>query len=185
MPDNIHGDKREAVLQSIGRNILLLQKMEGMFKSLAVYANFSCATEDLAGILEARRAEFSRKTLGQLVGDFIGRVHNEEPEELERSQREVPWIYFSLALIESEGSRAELESSLAILVDERNSLIHQKLLAFDIESDEACSSLLTELDSQHERIQPAHRFLRELITGLSEHKNAVQEVLQKQLSEIK
>jgi len=174
---------RNLVLQNIGRNVLNLQKMEGMFKSLAIYSEFSGPIEELPVIVEARRSEFSRKSLGQLVGDFTSRLAIDEPDELEEHTSEVPWINFRSTFVESEKSKAELEDSLAILVEERNSLIHQKLLSFEIEFEESCSSLLLELDEQHERIRPAYTYLQDRVNALNDMKSEIQAEIELKIGE--
>ena len=181
MRETSSSDAKDVVLHSIGRNVLNLQKMEGMFKSLAIYSEISGPIEELPALIAARKDEFSRKSLGQLVGDFIDRLAVELPDHLEDRQTDLPWIEFRSALLESDDSKARLENALATLVAERNSLIHQKLLSFEIDSEEQCSTLLSELDAQHERIRPAYGYLLERVNALNEMKVEIQEKIASKL----
>ena len=162
---------KRVVLEGIGRNVLNLQKMEGMFKSLAAFSEFEGPLPDLPRILEDRRAVISKKSLGQLVGEFVARLRTEEPEELDDpAKADEPMMTFRFTIVESEEDILRLSESLKTFVEERNQLTHQKLLNFDIESEDACMSLVQELDEQHRRIVPAYQHLQTRVNALNEMK---------------
>jgi hypothetical protein len=149
---------KDKVLQKIGRNVVNLQRIEGMLKSILINNNFQCPINKFAETLEKRKKDFSQKTLGQLTNEYIKTFDanmeylHEYPED-----RDEAWVSFSFSLENEEGKLPEQEKALKFLVTERNRLIHHMLLEFNPESKDSCDLLISELDNQNEMIQREYK----------------------------
>lgn len=175
---------KRVVLEAIGKNVLNLQKMEGMFKTLVAHRQYKGPLAQFPTVIAAHRDEISRKSLGQLVGEFIRELRTEEPTELEDiGGLSVPELAFRCTFVLSENDINVLKDSLKILVDERNLLIHQKLLSFDIESNEDCRQMLKDLSEQRTRILPVYKYLQASVRTLHEMTQEALIDLKKQLGQ--
>jgi hypothetical protein len=62
---------RNEVMRKIGRNLLLLQQMEGMLKFLVANSKIAGFESELPHIIEKNSEVISRRTMGQLVGEYL------------------------------------------------------------------------------------------------------------------
>ena len=141
---------QEKVLIGIGRNILNLQKMEGMLKSLVVVVNSNFPTDNAESAVRKRRKAVSRMPMGRLVNDFVRSVHPNSSDNAKREEAIVQESVEFLFTFEDGAFVKELRASLRMVVKERNQLIHKKLLAFNPGSPESCRDLARDLEDQRQ-----------------------------------
>lgn len=163
-------DIQKEVQRKIGRNVLCFQQVEHMLKHLIPRAKMEGES------IESLRQKFSRdndavkkKTLGQLIGQFMEELHV-TPEDInlnDESENIVSWsMSFRIDMDEDTFKKRQL--ALAELVNTRNMLIHHLVPHFDLSSIDGCISAVTQLDDQHEQVQPEITFLRSCIATMKE-----------------
>jgi hypothetical protein len=159
------------VLIGIGRNVLNLQKMEGMLKYLVLSVQSTVPVENAEKVIEnieKRKKTISNRSLGLLAGDFVRSLRSgHSGTEEQPAQIEVATVSTSITF-EDGNFVDELEASLRSIVEERNELIHNKLAAFDPKSPESCRNLAKELEEQRQRIKPKFKELAAICTAVSE-----------------
>ena len=166
-------------LQKIGRNVLNLQKMEGMLKRLVAFADIKGSSSELQNQLNELRDSVSKKTMGVVVGELCEKIYS-EAEELEGPpDLKEPWMSFRFRIEASEESVDALKDAFATLVEERNDLIHHKLLKFDVHSMESCVELISALDAQNDRIRPIYDYLQDQLKSLGRMGSVTRQALEK------
>ena len=145
---------QEKILKAIGRNVLILQKMEGMLKSLVVVANSKFPTGNLESAVRKRQMAVSKMPMGRLVNHFVRSVHPNGGENARREETSAKGSFEFSFTFEDGAVVEELEASLRMVVEERNQLIHTKLIDFDPKSLESCRDLAGDLEDQRQRIKP-------------------------------
>lgn len=158
----------KTALQRIGRNVLNLQKMEGMLKTLVSHSDILCSLSEFPERANQLRELASTKSMGNLVGEFFKRIYSEPSEPEMPEDREEPWISFGFRIGGSDDATEAFKVSLALLVKERNQLIHQKLLSFNLHSADSCRELIASLDAQNLRLKPAYEALQGHVKGLAD-----------------
>jgi len=172
-------DARNGVLRKIGRNVLNLQKMEGMLKLLNTHANISGSVEDLESIRRQQSEAVSRHPMGRLVQAFVQSVYSNQTDTNIASENVgKSSISFSFT-IEGEANLAvEREKALSSIVEERNRLIHTDLLQFSPNSLESCIEIGERLDAQHKRILPEYEMLQSILRFFQEGSAGLAEYIQ-------
>jgi len=158
---------RDQALQKIGRNVLNFQRIEKALKSLIIASNIRGHASDLAKIQRNRFERVDKSSMGLLVGEFLNLVYandlpNAEPPRSDDSSSEI-WISFSLRVQRDEQYIREQREAWSRVVEERNALIHQRLWAFDPNSDESCRSLISSLDEQNERLGAQYELVMQML----------------------
>ena len=121
-------DARNEVLRKIGRNVLNLQKMEGMLKLLNTHANISGNIDDLESVSRKQSESVSRHTMGRLVQAFVQSVYLHQTDlNIESESDSKPSISFSFTIEGDADLATEREKALLSIVEERNRLIHTDL----------------------------------------------------------
>ncbi len=153
----------EDVLQKIGRNLLSFQLAEQILKELLKLGGLSIrsgAPEESFGLI-AKRVQ--TMTLGGLTTLFTeihcANIEQVVPELPEDSDETLFTMSFSFNL--GENGLAERRESFAVLVAERNKLVHHLLPEFDRDSLESCRATAADLDRQRELVIPAIKRLQE------------------------
>jgi hypothetical protein len=155
---------QKEVLMGIGRNVLNLQKMEGMLKALVLMASSKVPLDGMADAISKRREAVFRMPMGSLIELFVQSVHpirnadSAQTTDFEGAGIEHSFRFEDAAFVD------ELKASLRTIVKERNQLIHRKLIEFDPKSSKSCRSLAKELEEQRERIKPQFERLANILT---------------------
>lgn len=106
-------DARNEVLRKIGRNVLNLQKMEGMLKLLNTHANISGNAEDLESIQRQQKQSVSRHSMGRLVQAVVQSVYaNQTDSNIEPGNRGKSHVSFSFTIEGVANLAAEREAAL-------------------------------------------------------------------------
>lgn len=156
---------QEIVLIGIGRNVLNLQKMEGMLKSLVYMVNLNIPADNAKTAARMRHKVVSKMPLGRLVDDFVRSVH---PNSRDNATRTVDSTMGSFGLsftFDDAEFVQELKASMRRVVKERNQLIHKKLAGFDPKSPESCRDLAKDLEKQRQRIKPQFEALVAILSA--------------------
>ncbi len=149
-PDTLKSAKDE-VHRKIGRNMLMFQHMEQMLKYMIAHGHIHGDVNTLKKNLERRKDSVSRKTMGQLVGDFMENAHGEMIETEAPDESKVHMSFqFKVGCDEVYYDKRKKE--LAAIVSERNDLIHHLLPRFNLATIESCHEIETYLDDQHDKL---------------------------------
>jgi OST-HTH/LOTUS domain len=109
-----------------------------------------CASE-INRIKEEQALKISNKTMGQLVAQFVEKMSTmpeaniKEPETLEE-----PWVHIEFNIECSNDYYEERKSCLAMIVSERNELIHHFSSKYDLNSIHDCEKAVKYLNQQRE-----------------------------------
>ena len=173
MPEQTN-DKNE-VLRKIGRNVVVLQKLEGLLKKLVTIQGATVSAGDQETFFRRMEA-IEKRPLGHLVSEFLKSAYASESDSDPGYHAERPSaVSFSFSLdpaIEKEHSE-----SLSCVVKERNALIHQMLISFNPDSALSREDLARQLDEQLDRVLPEYRFLHSLMAGIKESLQAAERQL--------
>lgn len=171
-----HTPLYQETLRKIGRNVVELQKLEAMLKELLVSIEYEGEASELKERETDRRNSVSRRTMGTVGSELFEKLFSEpvepESEPAETEEVVVPvkqWVSFQYR----HGGEEYVEGinkSFEEIVEERNQLIHHRLLEFDPGVEGSCKQLISYLDAQHERIAPLREFLREELKAVFDMK---------------
>ena len=157
---------KDEVLRKIGRNVVVLQKMEGLLKKLVTIQGATISVNDQENF--HRRVEaVAKKPLGHLVSEFLRSAYSSgfgnNPAQGAESHATIS-LSFSL----DPDMKKEHAESLSSVVKERNTLIHQMLISFDPNSVSGRESLTRSLDDQLDRVLPEYQLLNSLLAGMQQ-----------------
>lgn len=166
------------VMRKIGRNMLLFQQIEGLLKYLLANGSIAGTADDFKEKRDARVAEIKRRSMGQLVGEFVDSTFAGDQDA--EQQESVSKTHFSFSFrVECEADHFESrKQALAELVSERNDLIHHFLPKYDPKSLESCRAVEAELDQQREKLLPELSNLQALARSLDEGRRYMSDFLQ-------
>ncbi len=158
---------RDEALRKIGRNVLILQKMEGLLKYFATIARIEGNPLDTKRILEKNAKTVSRHTLGRLADTYIRTIHAKDaaPDSVPEDSSQ-PHISTTFRIESDENTATQRRKTLSTVVKERNRLIHKMLGEFQPDNFASCQELIERLDSQHQLIWPQYQIL------VSEHQTS-------------
>lgn len=166
------------VLRKIGRNLLLFQQMEGLLKLLVANAQFAGLKSEFPSVLEKRAEAVSKRTMGQLVGEYLESSFSEEdPAPSVSDELQEGWFSFRF----TEGLDAAFVETrriaLAEIVGERNELIHHFLPRWSSTSLESTLDADAWLDRQHKKALPEFEHLSAMVNALKEGARQLAEYL--------
>ena len=168
----------DEVLRKIGRNVLVLQRIEAMLKHLIPRSHIEGDINTIKSNQDKAINALSRQTMGNLVKRFIENICEERSsprEEIESSEM----LSFSLKITLDDEVYVSKKEALECVVAERNKLIHHMLSSFNQSSMESCAALQIELDEQYKLINSEYKFLKDLVLNLqSVTEHALREVEQ-------
>lgn len=162
---------KNEVLRKIGRNVVLYQQFEVMIKLLVTHGKFSGYVCDLDVIKEKHKAKVMKQTLGQVANQFLENTHGEYLEvdkELSELKEKVMHMSFSFQIQADEGYYLRTKENLANIVKERNELIHNLPLNFNLNSIDGLREAERYLDSQRENLLPEHGKVKQYLKTLDE-----------------
>lgn len=181
-PDDALQESQREVQRLLGQCLLRLQAYELLIKTLVAQHEFSGSASDLDAVLVARVDGVSRKTLGMLVGAFLGSYlvtgeGNPGPEpEIHGPQRDASVSFrFQLSLPEADFSQAE--SDLKELVQLRNTLVHHFVEQHELDSLDGCRRAQQALIAACDRIGQSYERLREWAEDTAKTRHRVAEIM--------
>ncbi|WP_226663235.1 hypothetical protein [Microbulbifer aggregans] len=166
------------VMRKIGRNMLLFQQIEGLLKYLLANGFIVGTVEDLKIKRESRLADIRRRSMGQLVGEFVDSCYSDLKDT--NTEELVDKAFFSFHFkVECEAKYYDSrKKTLAEIVSERNDLIHHLLPRYDPESLESCLAVDAELEQQRNKLLPELTHLQELVGALNKSRKLLSDFFQ-------
>jgi len=142
---------KNEVQRKIGRNMLMFQHMEQMLKYLIAHGHIHGDQDTLEENLKRRKDSVSKKTMGQLIGDFMENAHG-EMTEIDAPDKSKIHLSFQFKIDCDEMYFDKRKKELASIVAERNDLIHHLLPRFSLASTDSCHEIEKYLDNQHDKL---------------------------------
>ena len=167
---------QDEAFRKIGGNVFNFQKIEHLLKVLIANAQTSGWAHNFQENQIARRDKIAQKTMGTLAGEFFSSTVKCSDDD-EKHNRVVKEPTFSTSLNLENEFHEEKRREIEMLVNERNELIHQRLIDFNPTSIQDCQDLIAYLDSQRERQIIAYDFLKYLATIFVEYSKDMAEYM--------
>lgn len=170
---------KDAVLRKIGRNLLLYQQIEGHLKFVLANARASGTLNELALSKEERARKITKKMLGLLVEQFVEDILSDSAEQpTEPKQLDKPWMAFSFRCEMDQPARESLRESWALMVEQRNNLVHHFLDRLRPDTLEVFSGADAYLEEQYQKALPTFHQFAAFSRSLQEGMNQFAEFLQ-------
>ena len=181
-PENIAEVQRE-VQRKLGRNLLRIQQLEVMVKSMVAHSVIESESGDIHSFLDKRKQDIAKKTLGQVVGDLTTDLIS-LPAKEEGQQQERPgdptkiWFRTSFRIEMSPEDHQRTQRRLAELVEMRNELVHHFIEIHDIWTVAGCASADAYLDDCFRLIDERFEELRKMAQHQDEVRKEMANVMQ-------
>jgi len=150
------------VLKKVGRNLLMFQQAEFLLKRL-IEIGCTSVTPDGPAISFVERTEaIKTQTLGQVTNLFYeNHCKERDPFSDDSTDPSETSISFSFTLPDRGEEPEARKRAFAVMVAERNMLVHHLLPRLDRSSLESCLNIGAYLDDQRTKILPEIRRLRQ------------------------
>lgn len=180
--DELQVHQRE-VQRLLGRCLLRLQQYERLIKAIVAYHEISGPPHALEAIRAARVTETARKTLGTLIGDFLGSYlapieNGDTPEDLPDCPAEPVMVSFRIGLSLSDTDFTRIENELRELVTLRNDLVHHFIDQHDLWSVDGCHRACDALVTAYSRIDQCFEQLRGWVEHMEQSRRLAAEFVQ-------
>ena len=174
--EQAHQTAKDEVHRKIGRNMLMFQHMEQMLKYLIAHGHIHGDIDTLETNMKRRKDSVIKKTMGQLVGDFMENAHG-EMIETEAPDENKAHLSFQFKVDCNEVYFDKRKKDLAAIVAERNDLIHHLLPRFSLASIESCQEIELYLDNQHEKLTKEIEHIKSTLKSFDKLRKQVVEYL--------
>ena len=150
------------VLRKTGRNLLMFQQAEFLLKRLIEIGCTSVTTDGPARSFVERTEAIKKQTLGQVTNLFYeNHCTEKDPFSDDSSDPPVASMSFSFTLPDQGGEPEARKNAFAVMVAERNDLVHHLLPRLDRNSLESCLNVGKYLDEQRAKIHPEIKRLQQ------------------------
>ena len=159
----------DEVHRKIGRNLMLLQHVESMFKTLLIHSRvIGASQEDIDRFRSERKKEIEGHTLGMLAGKFTSEVLVRKGVETPVDEPELPAgsVTFRYTVQAEHDYVKQRTDSLKVIVEERNELVHHFLAKWNRLSMESTLAASEHLDQQHSRVVDEAKTMKNYLEGL-------------------
>jgi hypothetical protein len=154
------------VLRAVGRNLLLFQQVEGLFKFLLANAQAHGFAATLADEQTKKSERVHRQTLGQLIVQYTEELGGGARPPAEPAHPSMPWFSYTFE-IESHPDFPSIRADrLASLLRERNDLVHHFITRSDLSSVQGRTAALADLDRQRDLINALREPLTRIVKDL-------------------
>jgi len=168
IPEEVSTAQRE-VQRLLGRCLIRLQQFEALLKAVVAFQDISGPVHSLEEIRDARVAETSEKTLGNLIGrlfsSYVIRDGFEPPDTTPDPPDGSISIGFRMHLSLRDEAYHQMQADLRELVTLRNRLVHHFIEQHDLWTAEGCCSANDALTNAYARIDRSYEELR----GIAAH----------------
>lgn len=157
------------VLRKIGRNLMALQQIESLLKTLLIHSSVRSGPNEAVQQQHLKREQaIGKQTLGALVGQFMteGFSPQDDAENDNVPESQAPYFTFSYSIQSDEVYAQQRAAALKLVVDERNELVHHFLPKWTRASLESTQAADQHLDQQHARVCIEFETLRAYLEGL-------------------
>lgn len=159
----------DEVLRKIGRNLLLLQHIEHLLKSIWVRSRIRGTASDLMTHQEQRRNKTQKQMMGPLVKMYVRDILSDTDEvSQEQEDPSVPSVSFSFTTNGDPELYESQRTNLKLIVDERNDLIHHFLPRWQPDSLDHIKDASAYLDKQREKVLPMLEHLKSVSKSMRE-----------------
>lgn len=163
-------ERQREVQRLLGRCMLRLQQYERLLKAIVAHHDISGPASSLETIRAARIADAAGKTLGSLVGQFLGSYvvtdgTDTSADSLGNAAEEAIFFGMRMRLSLSTEDHGTTLAGLKELVSLRNNLVHHFIKQHDLWSATGCREARTALVAAYARIDQHFEQLR----GWAEH----------------
>jgi len=156
-------EAREKVMRKIGRNVIFYQEMELMLKHIISAYSFSGYAGEIDSNRKKKTEKVRKKTLGVLTGEYIGNTHTEYKIPIvEISEEKRMYFDFNVNIECDSAYFQRKKQSLKTVVDNRNKLIHELLMDFELKSIAGCLKAEKYIDAQYDKLFPEHNTLKRI-----------------------
>lgn len=157
------------VLVRIGRNLLVLQRIETNLKRLMAHAHISGPVSAIGKIIKKQEADTEYGMFGVLIKKYVETLLTSRSDQEESSDEiSEPHITFSIKFDLDASSVKNERESLKALSAGRNNLVHHFLEQHDLESLEDCSTACIWLDSQYKQASNFLHRIRSIMYAAAE-----------------
>jgi len=168
IPEEVSTAQRE-VQRLLGRCLIRLQQFEALLKAVVAFQDISGPVHSLEQIRDARVAEASEKTLGNLIGrlfsSYVIREGFEPPDTTPDAPDGSISIGFRMHLSLRVEAYDQMQAGLRELVTLRNKLVHHFIEQHDLWTADGCSTAKDALTNAYVRIDRCYEELR----GIAAH----------------
>jgi len=161
-------DLENEILRKIGRIVVNFQKLEGMLKSISWVSSYAGSLADIEDQHVKHTNSLRKQSLGMVVATFFEKIYVDGGAGDTTSNSADYTLRFKIVREDRERLKALLET----LVEERNELIHTRLLHFDSRSIDSCNALNKFLDEQNARLEPVFEEIRILLVNVLKARKA-------------
>jgi OST-HTH/LOTUS domain len=155
------------VQRQLGRCLIRLQQYEHLLKRLVAHREVRGSAQDLEGrlqtLLEERRQEFARDTLGQLAETLfqsflVGKNHerDESADEAAALASDTPHFVFRSTIQMADEQLETARADVRALVKLRNNLVHHFIEQFELWTQSGCVAAQTHLGDAIEWLRQHH-----------------------------
>lgn len=171
------------VQRLLGRCLLRLQQYERLIKAIVAHHEITGPPHELEAIRAERIANNTRKTLGALIGDFLGSYlasieNGDTPEDQPDCPAEPIVIGIRIGLSLPEKDYARIENELRELVTLRNNLVHHFIDQYDLASVDGCLRAGEALVADYSRIDQCFEQLRGWAGHMKQTRRLIAEFVQ-------
>lgn len=165
--------KLDEVERKIGRNLLLLQKMEHLLKHLVLHSKISGPIDQINDIHKQTKDKLQTQSMGVVLSQYLEQNKPTSNQVMEDSKIkgdsgqtliEVEYNYTNYTDLEYD----EKKSILNKILEERNDLVHHMILNFDESSIHSCREIEIKLDEQRDSLLPELKDLQSKVKILHE-----------------
>ncbi len=163
----------DEVQRKIGRNLLLLQKMEHLLKYLVLYSKISGPIDQLIDIQKQNKDKLQTQSMGLVLSQYLEQIKTTSNQDMEdvnkkgNSSQILIEIDYKLTNY-TDKEFDEKKSILNKILEERNDLVHHMILNFDESSIDSCREIEIKLDEQRDCLLPELKDLRSKVKILDE-----------------
>jgi hypothetical protein len=171
------------VQRLLGRCMLRLQQYERQIKAIVATQEFSGALRDLEAVRAARVDAATRKTLGTLVGEFLGSFKLSgdtvaSPKVAADPPDGVATFSFRIGCGLQEHDLERVKAELTELVNLRNNLVHCFIDQHDLWSVDGCQRAQAALIADYDRIDQCYGRLRDWAAEMDQARQSAAEHIQ-------
>lgn len=168
---------QDEVLRRIGRNLLLFQQIEALFKHLLTAHKAEGTPENIHQRQQKEIKTISRSMMGSLVDKYGREFLQDAGADLADEDRPAGWLSFKFQLVAERDVIVKLQRDMDLMTDARNDLVHGFLPRWQPDSKERLEDALSYLDQQRESAIPMFEHLRESARHLDEGRRLMLEFI--------
>jgi len=155
---------QDQAYMKLGRLIHRYQKFEALLKGVVSISNVYGKGNELEENFRKFQSATDGQTLGSITNRLFETIYSPPKKIPEPTNLDQPFISMEWRIeIKNPEMLARQRKKFQAVVEDRNTLIHQSLIKFNLESDTDCQSLIDEIDRQHKLLDPLSHEIQNLL----------------------